>query len=45
MNQFLKKVYFFFKEVGFVRAASSLANQGKYEEAKAMLVAKNNCKK
>jgi hypothetical protein len=44
MKSFLKKFYCICKEIGFARAASTLAQQGKYEEAKAMLLARNNCK-
>ena len=45
MKNFLKKVYCIFKEIGFAKAASELARAGKYEEAKAMMMARDNCKK
>jgi phage-related tail fiber protein len=45
MKFFFRKFYSLCKEIGFARAASALAQQGKYEEAKAMLLARNNCKK
>jgi hypothetical protein len=44
MKFFFRKFYLLCKEIGFARAASVLAQQGKYEEAKAMLLARNNCK-
>jgi hypothetical protein len=45
MKSFLKKFYCICKEIGFARAASVLAREGKYEEAKAMMLARDACKK
>jgi len=45
MKNFFLKVYCVFKEIGFARAASVLAREGKYEEAKAMMMARESCKK
>jgi len=45
MKSFFRKVYCIFKEIGFARAASTLAREGKYEEARAMMLARNACKK
>jgi phage-related tail fiber protein len=45
MKFFFRKFYLLCKEIGFARAASALAQQGKYEEAKAMLLARESCKK
>ena len=45
MKKFFLKDYCIFKEIGFARAASELARAGKYEEAKAMMLARNSCKK
>jgi len=44
MKSLFRKFYSLCKEIGFARATSVLAKQGKYEEAKAMLLARNNCK-
>ncbi len=45
MKFIFRKFYSLCKEIGFARAASVLAQQGKYEEAKAMLLARESCKK
>jgi hypothetical protein len=45
MKNFFRKFYCICKEIGFARAASVLAREGKYEEAKAMMLARDACKK
>ena len=39
-KNFLFKVWEFFECVGYARAASTLAREGKYEEAKAVMASK-----
>jgi hypothetical protein len=45
MKNFFSKIYCIFKEIGFARAASTLTREGRYEEAKAVMMARESCKK
>jgi hypothetical protein len=45
MKSFFRKFYCICKEIGFAKAAAELARAGKHEEAKAMMLARDACKK
>lgn len=42
IKNFFKQVWCFFECMGYARAASTLAREGKYEEAKAVLASKRS---